>query len=104
MEGTPLAISEPVAHDLLMTAREAVYNAMLHGHPAHVSVALTYKSRELFLNLDDDGCGFNPGEMDSHHFGLKGMKERVERSGGKFHLTTALGNGVHIEVRLPHRR
>ena len=39
-----------------------------------------------------------------HRFGLKGMKERVERSGGWFHLTSAPGKGVRIEVRLPRRR
>jgi ligand-binding sensor domain-containing protein/signal transduction histidine kinase len=106
MSGTPFAVTEPVAHDLLMVAREAVHNSMLHGHPAHVNVALTYKSSELVLDLNDDGCGFDPQQMDrenGHHFGLKGMKERVERSGGKFHLASAPGNGVRIEVRLPRR-
>jgi signal transduction histidine kinase/ligand-binding sensor domain-containing protein len=106
MSGTPFTVTEPVAHDLLMVAREAVYNAMLHGHPARVQVALKYKSSELVLDLDDDGCGFDPQQADrenGHHFGLKGMKERVERSGGKFHLASAPGKGVRIEVRVPRR-
>jgi signal transduction histidine kinase len=38
-----------------------------------------------------------------HHFGLKGMKERVERSGGKFHLASVPGKGVRIEVRVPRK-
>jgi ligand-binding sensor domain-containing protein/signal transduction histidine kinase len=106
MSGTPFAVTEPVAHDLLMVAREAVYNSMLHGHPARVGVALTYKGSELVLDLNDDGCGFDPeqlGEENGHHFGLKGMKERVERSGGKFQLASAAGKGVRIEVRVPRR-
>ena len=106
MSGTPFAVTEPVAHDLLMVAREAVYNAMLHGHPAHVAVALTYKSSELVLHLDDDGSGFDPQQSDGdngHHFGLKGMKERAERSGGKFQLASAPGKGVRIEVRVPRK-
>ena len=60
MSGTPFTVTEPVAHDLLMVAREAVYNSMLHGHPVRVDVALRYKSSELVLHLDDDGCGFDP--------------------------------------------
>jgi signal transduction histidine kinase len=106
MDGTPFAVSEPVAHDLLMVAREAVYNSMLHGHPAQVHVALEYRGRELVLDLADDGCGFDPQQADrgnGHHFGLKGMRERVERSGGKFHLTSAPGKGARIEVRVPRR-
>jgi signal transduction histidine kinase len=107
MSGTPFAVSEPVAHDLLMVAREAVYNAMLHGHPGHVSVALIYNSRDLKMDLNDDGCGFDPLAIDSmngHHFGLRGMRERIERSGGKFRLTSAPGKGVQIELSLPRYR
>ncbi|MGA7339164.1 MAG: two-component regulator propeller domain-containing protein [Terracidiphilus sp.] len=104
VRGTPFGVSHPVAHDLLMVAREGIFNAALHGHPAHVKVALTYRNRELILSLLDDGCGFDPQQMDTengHHFGLRGMRERIERSGGKFQLTSALGKGVQIEVRLP---
>jgi len=89
-----------------MVAREGVYNAMLHGHPEHVGVALTYKNSELILDLDDDGCGFGPERMESgngHHFGLTGMRERIERSGGSFRLTSAPGKGVHIEVAVPRK-
>lgn len=105
--GVPFPVSHPVAHDLLMVAREAVYNSMLHGKPSRVDLKLTYRSRELLLRLQDDGCGFNPQQPErsnGHHFGLRGMKERVERSGGKFRLTTAPGRGVHIEAQMPRQR
>jgi signal transduction histidine kinase len=90
-----------------MVAREAVYNAMLHGHPEHVSVELAYNSRDLTMDLNDDGCGFDPLAVESengHHFGLRGMRERIERSGGKFKLTSAPGTGVQIAVSLPRYR
>jgi ligand-binding sensor domain-containing protein/signal transduction histidine kinase len=102
--GTAVGVSHPLAHDLLMVAREAVYNAALHGCPTHVEVALTCSRRELTLCIVDDGCGFDALQMRSQngrHFGLKGMEERVERSGGKFTLTSAPGKGVRIEARLP---
>jgi ligand-binding sensor domain-containing protein/signal transduction histidine kinase len=102
--GTAVGVSHPLAHDLLMVAREAVYNAALHGCPRHVEVALACSRRELTLCIVDDGCGFDALQMQSQngrHFGLKGMEERVERSGGKFTLTSAPGKGVRIEARLP---
>ena len=104
--GTPFSVSHPVAHDLLMVAREGIFNAALHGHPAHIDVTLTYKNRELSLSLSDDGCGFDTQTMETqngHHFGLRGMRERMERSGGEFQLISAPGKGVKIEVRLPRR-
>jgi signal transduction histidine kinase len=107
IDGTPYAISAPVAHDLLMVAREAVSNAVLHGHPAHVWVSLEYKASELILRFADDGCGFETSLLktqDGHHFGIKGMRERIERWGGGFNLKSAMGKGVHIEVQLPRNR
>ncbi len=104
MRGAPFGISHPVAHDLLMVAREGIFNAALHGHPKRVEMVLTYKNQELILSLSDDGCGFDPHLVETqngHHFGLRGMRERIERSGGKFHLSSAAGKGVQIEVHLP---
>jgi ligand-binding sensor domain-containing protein/signal transduction histidine kinase len=104
MTGAPFATSQPVSHDLLMVAREAVLNAVRHGSPTRVEIHLSYSRDELAMNVIDDGCGFDPdhGEhLNGHHFGLKGMKERVHRCGGKFHLDSAIGKGVHIDVRLP---
>jgi signal transduction histidine kinase len=100
-------VGHPLAHDLLMVAREAVYNAVLHGNPAHVEVTLTFSRRELTLCVSDDGCGFDVRQIENQngrHFGLKGMQERIERSHGKFRLTSAVGKGVRIEARLPRTR
>jgi signal transduction histidine kinase/ligand-binding sensor domain-containing protein len=102
--GAPFAASQPVSHDLLMVAREAVLNAVRHGSPTRVEVQLAYSRRELAMNIIDDGCGFDPDHAENrkgHHFGLKGMKERVQRCGGKLRVVSGAGKGVRIDVRLP---
>jgi signal transduction histidine kinase/ligand-binding sensor domain-containing protein len=104
--GTPFALSYPIAHDLLMVAREAVFNALLHGKPSRVDVRLAYEQKFLTLRVVDDGCGFDadPKERERHHhFGLRGMRERIERSGGKFSLESSPGKGVSIEAQLPRK-
>jgi signal transduction histidine kinase len=104
--GTPFVISPPMAHDLLMIAREAVCNAALHGRPSHIDVGMEYTARELVLTVSDDGCGFDPRQGESqndHHFGLKGMRERSNRWGGKFKITSAPGSGSRVEARLIRR-
>jgi ligand-binding sensor domain-containing protein/signal transduction histidine kinase len=105
--GAPFAASQPVSHDLLMVAREAVLNAVRHGSPTRVEVHLAYSRRELAMNIIDDGCGFDPDQTElrnGHHFGLKGMKERVQRCGGKLRLVSGAGKGVRVDVRLPRPR
>ncbi len=104
--GTPFGVSPPMTHDLLMIAREAVCNAALHGRPTHVGITVEFSRRELVLTVQDDGCGFDPrlaGSQNGHHFGLKGMKERVDRWGGRFRLTSAPANGAVVEARLTRR-
>lgn len=104
--GMPFALSHPRAHDLLMVAREAVFNALVHGQPSQVEVSLTYENDDLKLHVQDDGCGFgaNPKEdKKGHHFGLAGMRERIKRCGGRFSAQSAPGKGVLIEAHLPSR-
>lgn len=104
--GAPFALSHPRAHDLLMVAREAVFNAVLHGNPRHVELTLAYDNAQLQLRIVDDGCGFDAtseSHVKSHHFGLRGMKERIVRSGGTFALATAAGAGVTIEIHMPQK-
>jgi len=104
VSGAPFPLSYPAAHDLLMVAREAVSNAVLHGSPSRVEVTLAYSHDHLTLRVFDDGCGFDPDPRErqqGHHFGLRGMRERTVRSGGAFRLQTAPGKGVSIEAELP---
>ena len=106
MSGTPFALTHPLAHDLLMVAREAVFNSALHGGPSLVDVQLAYDHKTLTVTVSDNGCGFEvdaKGKQRGHHFGLRGMQERVERCGGSFHLTTSPGKGVRIEAKLTRR-
>ena len=66
-----------------MVAREALHNAVQHGRPDRVQVQLCFEARKLRMQICDDGCGFQaaarpPGE----HYGLIGMRERIEGLGG----------------------
>jgi signal transduction histidine kinase len=105
--GTPVALTHPCVHDLLMVAREAVFNALVHGKPSKVDVSLTHANDGVILRVHDDGCGFEAAfgeEKQSHHFGLQGMRERIKRSGGQFSLQSKPGKGVLIEARMGRKR
>jgi ligand-binding sensor domain-containing protein/signal transduction histidine kinase len=104
--GMPFALTHPRAHDVLMVAREAVFNALNHGNPLRVEVSLIYGPNDFNLRVIDDGCGFEPDshvDRQAHHFGVRGMRERIERSGGKFFLETAPAKGVVIKAQFPRK-
>lgn len=52
------------------------------------------------LTVTDDGRGFDPAER-THGFGLEGMRERVAIAGGSLDVSSAVGRGTTLALRLP---
>ncbi|MGO4879294.1 MAG: two-component regulator propeller domain-containing protein [Bryobacteraceae bacterium] len=109
--GEPVVVDPRIEHDILMVAREAVYNALRHGHPHEVALSFHFQRGKVRMSVQDDGCGFEPDEVlpqAGGHFGLIGMRERTERLGGSFAVRSAPGKGtelcVEVPVRAPHER
>ena len=99
--------SDKTAHAILHIIRELATNAVRHGHATHVKVAGSIEGDELRFSVRDDGCGFDPNAcpgMDEGHFGLQGVRERVNNLEGFVEVTSAPGKGAHIAVRLSVRR
>jgi ligand-binding sensor domain-containing protein/signal transduction histidine kinase len=104
--GKPFSLTQMAAHELMMMAREAVYNAVLHAHPDHIDVRVAFARSELTLEVRDNGSGFEPAAVfarEDRHYGLVGMRERIEAVGGDFRLDSAPGRGTGLTVRIPRR-
>jgi len=88
---------------LFRIAQEAVRNAASHAEAAHVRVALEFGVREVGLEVEDDGIGFDPAQSRARegHLGLLSMKERAEMNGGRFELSSKLGHGTRVSAHLP---
>jgi PAS domain S-box-containing protein len=86
--------------NLLHIGQEALTNALKYAHPRNFETRLTFNTKELRLQLRDDGDGFKI--MDRHDgFGLAGMRERVEQMGGTLKISSARGKGTEVTVVLP---
>jgi two-component system, NarL family, sensor histidine kinase ComP len=58
------------------------------------------------LIINDSGKGFDPRKIAdwtlvSNHFGIIGMKERIESLGGKFLIISNIGQGVTLKASIP---
>ena len=66
---------------------------------------LTIDGDWLQIVLKDNGCGFvvlsEQSLVNSGHFGLKIMQERIERVNGHFEVISALGEGTQLQIRVP---
>jgi signal transduction histidine kinase len=104
--GAPARLDPSIEHDILMVAREAVYNAVRHAQPNEVRLQLFFDDSRIRMRVADDGCGFDPDEalsMAGEHFGIVGMRERTVRLGGRFDLRSTPGLGTELVFEAPLR-
>ena len=97
-------ISDNTAHALLRVIRELVINAIRHGNATAVKVAGSLDPDVLRCSGTDDGCGFDPetapGVLQGH-FGLQGIRERIDELGGTLVLDSVLGKGSKATITIP---
>ena len=86
---------------------EALTNVSKHAQARHVWIRLAAEEHSVDLTIRDDGIGFDPAQaarlLKDGHFGLAGMRERVELGGGRLDLDSRPGEGTTIGVALPPR-
>jgi signal transduction histidine kinase len=88
--------------DLLNLVREALSNAVRHGHARRISVTLAATDTGSTLAIVDDGGGFDPAEVRSAgHHGLANMRARASAIGGRLEIRSAPGEGTAVIVELP---
>ena len=76
-------------------------NAARHGGAQTVQVELMNGDGTI-LRVRDDGNGFDVRATEGGAgFGLVSMRERINAVGGEISVTSKLGAGTLIEVRVP---
>lgn len=102
VSGTFRPLPRPIEENLLRIAQEAINNAISHADPQKVFVDLKFDSSSVQLRVKDDGRGFDQATVKTNgHFGLVGMRERVQRIGGELNIVSSPGNGTEIVVDVP---
>lgn len=103
--GEPRPLTEDVELGLFRITQEAIRNVERHAEAATVSVTLNYADQEVTLTIHDDGTGFAmddpiPTSANSRNLGLLGMHERARLLGGVFEVTSSVGRGTRVHIRL----
>jgi len=91
---------------LFRVCQQALTNVAKHSFASAVQVRLsTGRDGAVELCVHDNGVGLDTGRVSElvrlGHFGLAGMRERVEAAGGRWSLRSGPGDGVEIMARLP---
>jgi signal transduction histidine kinase len=86
------------AHALVRCAQEVLTNAMKHANARNVWLELAQGADGVELRARDDGRG---AAVVAAGNGLGGMRERLERLGGRLAFESAPGRGFQVTAWLP---
>jgi signal transduction histidine kinase len=106
VEGWPQRLDASDEHHLLRIGLEALTNAIKHSAAQQIEITLKFRAEDTELVVQDNGCGLDLGSQDpcGPHFGLLGIRERVDKIGGVLHINGERGTGTRLSVTVPSRR
>jgi signal transduction histidine kinase len=98
---TGLTLTSPETEQTLYRiAEEALNNIARHAAATQITVQLSRTGAdEISLIIADNGRGFDLSKAQVGHYGLRGMKERVNMLGGNLSITSQPGTGTSVVVR-----
>ena len=100
-------LSDTAVHVILKIIRELVVNAIRHGGAKHVRIAGERQGESLRFSVKDDGTGFDPAAAPGPlqgHFGLQGIRERLDDFDGAVDVSSAPGCGAKVTVTMKMTR
>jgi PAS domain S-box-containing protein len=98
-EGFP----EEQSKDLLRIVQEALANTRRHSGASHARVAAGTSPGRLWVEVSDDGRGFDPARM-SAGTGTRAMRERARALGGELVISSRPGGGTRVQFEMPAAR
>lgn len=97
-----IVLSKDIGLCAYRIVQESLTNVSRHAQAKDVMIRLFAMNEFVFLQVIDDGKGFDPNRMeDLKGCGLEGMKERAHLAGGELEILSTPGKGTSVFLRLP---
>lgn len=97
-------VPSPVRHHLCMLLKETMHNAVTHGQPEEILLALRVRGRFLSLTIHDDGRGFDPDRVTAdesgRRSGIVAMHQRIAELGGRLAVDSTFGKGATVRIEV----
>lgn len=94
-----ITLSKTIEAGLYGIAQEILNNVLKHSGARKVEVSLSVIDENVILKIEDNGQGFNTNT--DMGVGLISIRERAERLGGIVSLTSFIGEGTIVQIKVP---
>ena len=94
---------------LFRITQEALNNIIRHSQAKKASISLGFQDGIVTLQVEDNGLGFDPAQMSREaiqlqHWGLVGIRERIELVRGHLAIGSDSSSGTTLTVTVPYRQ
>jgi signal transduction histidine kinase len=89
-----------IGTDVIQLTREALSNVGRHAGATTCRVSLLARGHVAFLEIDDDGRGFDP-DATRRGDGLTNLQDRAAALAGKTTIASSPGQGTTVRIELP---
>jgi two-component system sensor histidine kinase UhpB len=100
-EGLAPSYGDSVDLTIYRCIQESLTNAMRHAQARQVGIEIYDDSAEALLKLIVHDNGRGMAVHASAGLGIRGMQERVEGLGGRYHLHSETGRGTRVNINIP---
>jgi ligand-binding sensor domain-containing protein/two-component sensor histidine kinase len=87
---------------IYLVFKESINNCAKYSECTEVKAELKRKTDGIYLNIKDNGKGFDINSLERGN-GLVNMRKRAEEMGGYFTVKSEQGKGTEISLKLPRR-
>jgi two-component system nitrate/nitrite sensor histidine kinase NarX len=92
-----------VKAQVMRIVQEALTNIRKHAQACTVSISAIELEREAIIEIQDNGRGFSPEDIQTSQYGLRSMRERAESIGAGFQVVSIPGTGTTVRLQIPIR-
>jgi signal transduction histidine kinase len=98
--GEPPNFSDSQQLNVFRIMQECLTNVAKHAEAKTVTVEVNFAGRDMRMEIQDDGRGFDPEKTPKHHYGVLNMHERAKKARGKVAIESSPGSGTRITLRV----
>jgi signal transduction histidine kinase len=99
-------------HNLFLAFEESLNNALKHGRPSRIQIAMQMINSNFEIRIEDDGCGFDSAALNENSGsegirerrvgnGIRNMRQRLADVGGQCRIENREGQGTIVIFSVP---
>jgi two-component system, NarL family, sensor histidine kinase UhpB len=91
-------LSPTVALTVYRVVQEGLINALRHSQALRIDIRVISDAHSIRVSVTDNGVGLPPDWSHAGHYGLRGLKDRVDQLKGTFGVGAGEGGGVRLHA------